>query len=99
MRFTFNPAIIGEIEESPGMADALRDAAETIAGIAEETHRMRSTPGRYGEIVVESPRPGLATVAAMGPFAHLDEWGGAKSAPNATMRNAVISAGYKFEER
>lgn len=71
------------------------EKADEIAGTCEAN--ITFPGGRSGPVEVTETDKG-ATVAMTGPFAHLEEWGGAKSSPSAPLRRAVEASGLEFDE-
>lgn len=97
LRFVYRPQVEPEIAKSPMMTAILREKAENIVAGTIANAVMSDSGARYNEVSV-TVEPGKATAAAEGPFAHLDEWGGAKGpGPTAAMRRAAASEG-RFEE-
>ena len=108
MRFQYNPAVEDALRKDPAVKKALRDVGEDLADATEQRRHMTRSSGRYGRIEVTGG-PGRDSsgrftkgddgvqVVATGPFAAIDEWGSANSAPTGAMRAAAAAAG-RFEE-
>lgn len=93
MKFTPNLAAIADLLKSDGVLDALEAVGDKIAAETRRTSEMaRSEPNRYGDIEVRR-EDDRVTVSAQGPFAHIDEWGGANSIAHASMRRAAAHHG------
>jgi len=92
---TFDAA--GDLEDAVRelVQPAVMEKAEEIGSACEGN--ITFPGGRSGPVeVTESDRG--ATVAMTGPFAHIEEWGGANSGPRAPLRRAVESSGLEFDE-
>jgi hypothetical protein len=76
----------------------LRAAAEKVGRRTKSTRRMQSSPSKYGDLEVTDNDDGTVTLAATGPFAHLEEWGSINNPAYASMRRAVAAEGYDFKE-
>lgn len=92
---TFEPSADLDKAILEAVRPQLREAADGIAGAAEANITF---PGaRSGPVEVNETDNGYE-VALMGPFAHIDEWGGANSGPQAPLRRAAYASGHDFEE-
>lgn len=91
--FEPNPNFDQELIEE--IRPQLQEVGERVAAGAEAN--LRFPGGRSGPVEVTDTDRGV-TVALTGPFAHLEEWGGAKSPPTAPLRRAVEAEGLDFEE-
>lgn len=90
----WNPNLDQELADT--VRPQLREIAETVA--AGTQANIRFPGGRSGPVEVSDTERGVR-VAMTGPFAHLEEWGGARSAPTAPLRRAIEATGLDFEER
>lgn len=94
VRFTPAPNLKVTVESLPGVGEDLEHRAENIRSATQISSAMASRHrGRYGAIVITKVRDGARRVAALGPLAHLDEWGSANNSPKASMRRAAEREG------
>lgn len=92
--FELDEAGVEEVAQSDEVQAMLRDTAETVCEVA------RSYAPRHiaGTIEVLGEDPGVVYAGTAHPFAHLFEWGSARSMPYAFMRSAATSVAPRFEE-
>lgn len=91
--FTLNPAFHAELLEE--LRPHLREVSDQVASICEAN--IVFPGGRSRPVEVTDTDTGC-TVAMMGPFGHIEEWGSVNSNPKAPLRNAVHSVGLDFAE-
>ena len=91
--FEPNPGFEQEIIEE--VRPQIQEIGDRVAAAAEGN--IQFPGGRSGPVGVTDTERGVS-VALTGPFAHLEEWGGAKSAPTAPLRRAVEGEGLDFQE-
>lgn len=85
---------IDELAQSEEVMDALRATAEAICEVA----RGYAPRNQRSGIDVLGEEPGVVYAGTANPFAHLFEWGSARTMPYAFMRNAATSVADRFEE-
>lgn len=79
------------------IVDEVRPQLQEIGDRVAAGASVRFPGGRSLPVEVVDTDRGVS-VAMTGPFAHLEEWGGARSAPSAPLRRAVEAEGLDFEE-
>lgn len=100
-RIRLKPNLAAELADLPGLRATIDRAADTVASRAQAAARMSGGKAfaRTAKNVTRAPDGGhRVQVGAAGPFAHIEEWGSINSPPQATLRNAVRSAGLSLDE-
>ncbi len=92
--FTPNESGIEEVAQSEEVLSALRDAAEAIG----EAARSYAPNNQKRGIEVLGEEQGTVYVGTANPFAHLFEWGSARTMPYGFMRAGATSVVSRFEE-
>ena len=95
MAGSFEPG--GDFDDTvrEAVKDQVREASEEIGSACEGN--IIFPGGRSGPVEVSDTDRGC-TVAMTGPFAHIEEWGSARSSPRAPLRRAVEASGLEFHE-
>lgn len=98
-RNKLNPDLDKELEAEPEHKEAVREAAEKIAGYASAFAGRAGAPWmsrQAGTIEVEETET-ETMVVNRDHAGHLVEWGSIHNPPHAPLRRGVKAAGFKFQ--